>query len=340
MTALLRLPAVPLTSPEQTLLRLDQIVRELPGLNDPRAVKAFVDQTESVRYLTKKLRYNQDIQNAAAEATLWTKRRLGELLPPAQPKGGDRKSISTMDIDIETLGGAAKALGIPQVEASRCVELARLPRQEFEQHISSVKEAEGEVSTSAVLRHIVASRRGSANGSGARPSPPLPAGTFSVLYADPPWQYEFGASSDRAVERHYPTLTIEQIRALPVPTIAAPDAILFLWATSPKLAESLAVMEAWGFSYRSSMVWVKGGLGMGYYARINHEFLLIGRKGAHPAPQEGLRPGSVITQPKGRHSEKPIRFYELIEQMYPEAQKVELFARQQRDGWTAWGNEI
>ena len=338
MTALLRLPAAPLISPEQTLLRLDQIVRELPGLNDPRAVKAFVDQTESVRYLTKKLRYNQDIQNAAAEATLWTKRRLGELLPPAQAKGGDRRSMPTMDI--ETFSGTAKALGIPRGEASRCVELARLPRQEFEQHISRVKENEGEVSTSAVLRHIVASRRGSASGNEARPTPPLPAGTFSVLYADPPWQYEFGASSDRAVERHYQTMTIDQIRALPVPTIAAPDAMLFLWATSPKLGESLAVMEAWGFSYRSSMVWVKSGLGMGYYARINHEFLLIGRRGTHPAPQEGLRPGSVITEPKGRHSEKPTRFYELIEQMYPEAHKVELFARQQREGWTAWGNEV
>ena len=134
-------------------------------------------------------------------------------------------------------------------------------------------------------------------------------------------------------------MTLEQICALPIPKIAAPSAMLFLWATSPCFKEALSVMEAWGFSYRSSMVWVKDGMGLGYYARINHEFLLIGRKGDYPAPEPPVRPSSVISAPKCRHSEKPLSVYEMLERMYPEARKVELFSRKPRAGWIAWGNE-
>lgn len=330
-------------SPEKILSRLGEIVQELPALNDPRAVKALADQAESIRYLTRKLGYNRDIQNAAAEATLWTRRRLGELLPAPQPRGGDRRSISSMDDETrrakETLTQVSRQLGLPQVEASRCTELARLPREEFVQHVDIIKKTEGELSTAALFRRLTALRRGSRNPDLEKKTPPLPEGVYELLYADPPWEYEFGVTSDRAIEKHYPTMTIEQLCALPVAEIAAPDAMIFLWITSPKLEDAFVVMRAWGFRYRSSMVWVKVGLGLGTYARINHEFLLIGRKGAFPTPEPASRPRSVITAPRGRHSEKPACIYAILEKMYPTARKVELFARQRRDGWTTWGNE-
>ena len=236
--------------------------------------------------------------------------------------------------------GAAKALGIPQVQASRCAELARIPRDELEKYVREVKEAEGELSTAAVFRHMTALRQGSRSPDMERRTPRLPDGVFEVIYADPPWEYEFGVSSQKAIERHYPTMTKEQVCVLPVAAITAPDAMLFLWATSPKLQCALQVMEAWGFRYRTSMVWVKDGIGLGFYARINHEFLLIGRKGAYPVPEPASRPSSVLTEKKGRHSEKPSCVYELFERMYPDARKVELFARQARTGWTLWGNEV
>lgn len=160
-----------------------------------------------------------------------------------------------------------------------------------------------------------------------------------VVYADPPWEYEHVKTENRAVENHYPTMTLEAICALQIPATA--DAALFLWATSPKLAEALRVLESWGFTYRTCMVWVKDKIGMGYYARQQHELLLIATRGSIPVPEPAHRPPSVVTAPRGAHSEKPIVFYDVIERMYPEFEKIELFQRgpTPREGWRIWGNQ-
>jgi len=161
-----------------------------------------------------------------------------------------------------------------------------------------------------------------------------------ILYADPPWRYEHVKTDNRAIENQYPTMSLEDICALPVRDVATPDAVLFMWATSPKLAEAMRVLEAWGFVYRTSMVWVKDKIGMGYYARQQHELLLIATKGEPPVPLPENRPASVVTADRGEHSQKPTVFYELIERMYPEFDKKELFLRGvAREGWTGWGNQ-
>jgi N6-adenosine-specific RNA methylase IME4/ParB-like chromosome segregation protein Spo0J len=171
---------------------------------------------------------------------------------------------------------------------------------------------------------------------------PLPfgIGPWPVLYADPPWRYEHVETESRAIENQYPTMSLDEICALGVSKIATEDAILFLWATSPKLAEAMRVIEAWGFVYRTCMVWDKEALGMGYYARQQHELLLIATRGNIPTPKPEDRPASVVRERRpAEHSRKPARFAELIERMYPELQKVELFCRSPRDGWAAWGNQ-
>lgn len=162
---------------------------------------------------------------------------------------------------------------------------------------------------------------------------------YALIYADPPWEYEHVKTANRGLDNHYPTMTLEAICAMPVADCCTPDAVLFLWTTSPKLQESFAVIEAWGFTYRTSMVWVKDKIGMGYYARQKHELLLICTRGSPPTPVESARPPSVIEAPRGRHSEKPVKFYELIESMYPELPKIELFSRAPRDGWDSFGNQ-
>lgn len=172
----------------------------------------------------------------------------------------------------------------------------------------------------------------------AREPAPLDAlGPFPVIYADPPWRYEYAEDTTRQIENHYPTMSLDEIKALGIP--AADDAVLFLWATSPKLVEALEVMAAWGFEYRTSMVWVKDKIGMGYYARQQHELLLIGKRGALPVPDPEDRPPSVIEGTRGAHSAKPDRAYELIERMYPLADKCELFQRRPRSRWAGWGNQ-
>jgi N6-adenosine-specific RNA methylase IME4 len=149
------------------------------------------------------------------------------------------------------------------------------------------------------------------------------------------------ATDNRAIENHYGTMDLDAICALPVAQAATPDAVLFLWATSPKLAEAMRVIDAWGFTYRTCMVWVKDKIGMGYYARQQHELLLIATRGELPAPAPANRPASVVVSPRQRHSKKPPVFYTVIERMYPEFRRRELFARDARAGWEPpWGNQV
>jgi N6-adenosine-specific RNA methylase IME4 len=164
-------------------------------------------------------------------------------------------------------------------------------------------------------------------------------GRYPVIYADPPWRYEHAESRTREIENQYPTMELDEICALPVSEVTPDDAVLFLWATSPKLAEALRVLESWGFTYRTCMVWDKERIGMGYYARQQHELLLIATKGQPPAPAPEARPPSVIRAPRGEHSSKPERFYEIIEAMYGPLPKLELFCRSPRAGWKVWGNQ-
>jgi len=162
---------------------------------------------------------------------------------------------------------------------------------------------------------------------------------FNVICADPPWRYDFSGTENREIENQYPTMTVEEICNLHVP--AAVDCVLFLWATSPKLREALQVIEAWKFEYKTNMVWVKDKIGMGYYARQQHELILIATKGNLPTPLPADRPSSIIEAPRTGHSEKPQELYDLILKMYPQYGKpLEMFARQERPGWFVWGNEV
>lgn len=166
----------------------------------------------------------------------------------------------------------------------------------------------------------------------------LPEGKFNVIYADPPWRYEFSETNTREIENHYPTMELEEIKSLKIPS--AEDSVLFLWATAPKLEEAMQVMNSWGFKYRTCAVWDKEVIGMGYWFRGQHELLLLGIKGEFPTPPENCRHSSVIKEKRGKHSEKPKKVYEIIEKMFPNGKYLELFARNQRKGWTSWGNEI
>jgi N6-adenosine-specific RNA methylase IME4 len=191
----------------------------------------------------------------------------------------------------------------------------------------------GELAADAAARRVRRCLRDAA----LPPPPPLPDGPFQLVYADPPWQLGH-ADSEHAPERHYPCMPLDEIKHLHVP--AADDAILFLWAVNCLLAEALETMQAWGFSYKTNLAWVKPSVGLGFWARNRHELLLVGCRGRLSPPDTDQRPDSVTEAPRGRHSEKPVEFYELIETAYPHLTKLELFARTARPGWTAWGNQL
>jgi N6-adenosine-specific RNA methylase IME4 len=175
---------------------------------------------------------------------------------------------------------------------------------------------------------------------------PLPKGKYNVILADPPWKYtdtcEKGAIQSKGADKHYKdgSLTIQQLSTMDVPYISAKDSILFLWTTSPMLEDSFKVINSWGFKYKASFIWDKIKHNMGHYNSVRHEFLLLCIKGSFQ-PEELKLFDSVISMEKTKkHSEKPDIFYEMIETLYPTGKKIELFARNKRDGWDSWGNEL
>jgi N6-adenosine-specific RNA methylase IME4 len=172
---------------------------------------------------------------------------------------------------------------------------------------------------------------------------PLPRDRrYPVILADPPWKYEpydTETGLDRAADTYYPTMETKEICALPVAGLATPDAALFLWTTSPHLPDALRVIEAWGFTYRSNIAWIKQSPSLGYWVRNQHEILLIAARGAMRSPPQAMRPSSVIIAPRREHSRKPDEVYQIIERAYPDLPKIELFARNAQPDWAAWGNE-
>jgi N6-adenosine-specific RNA methylase IME4 len=166
------------------------------------------------------------------------------------------------------------------------------------------------------------------------------ADLYKILLADPPWRYAHCRSKSKAVEKHYATLTLRQIAAMPVQSLAAKDALLFLWTTSPHLESGLTVLRSWGFQYVTNGCWDKGRIGQGYHFRQQHELILVGKRGKPGTPHTSHRISSVIQAKRGAHSVKPVELYEYLERAYPGARKLELFARSRRKGWDAWGNEV
>ena len=178
---------------------------------------------------------------------------------------------------------------------------------------------------------------------GTRNSPIELGQRYPVILADPAWDYRLynkESGSSRVAAEHYPTMTLDEICALPVSHLATDAAVLFLWTTSVHLQESFQVLAAWGFEYKTNVVWVKDKFGLGSFIRGQHEHLLIAIKGDIPCPLPENRPPSLITAPRREHSRKPDEAYALIERMYPELPKIELFARHARLGWEVWGNEV
>ena len=160
---------------------------------------------------------------------------------------------------------------------------------------------------------------------------------YRVIYADPPWSYNDKQNIEvlGGAEKHYTTMPIDDICALPVP--AADDAVLFIWVTSPLLEDVFKVIKAWGFKYKSSFVWDKVAHNMGHYNSVRHEFLLICTKGSCTPDVQRLF-DSVVSIERTEHSRKPKEFRDMIDTLYPVGNRLEMFAREAPDGWDVWGN--
>ena len=163
---------------------------------------------------------------------------------------------------------------------------------------------------------------------------------YRIIYADPPWNYD-NTMPDYFKEQadHYELMSLEEICNMPVGNIAENDAVLFIWVTSPILEDSFCVINAWGFKYKASFVWDKIKHNMGHYNSVRHEFLLICIRGSCQPDKQKLH-DSVQSIERLGHSAKPEKFREIIDEIYPEGKRIELFARKKVEGWDAFGNEL
>lgn len=165
----------------------------------------------------------------------------------------------------------------------------------------------------------------------------------NLIMADPPWKYDFAETDNRQIENHYPTGTVPEIakymRGEMLKNDVASDAVLFLWATVAKLTEAFELLDEIGFQYKTSAVWDKEKIGMGYWFRGQHELLLVATRGQFSPPEQENRRSSVFREARGKHSAKPVCVYEWIESAFPESIKMEIFQRTQRTGWIGVGNE-
>ena len=168
---------------------------------------------------------------------------------------------------------------------------------------------------------------------------------YNIIYADPPWQYA-RSKVQGAAEKHYRTMSVDDICQLPIAEICCKDCILFMWATFPQLREALQVIKAWGFDYKSvAFVWLKqnkSGIGwfygLGFWTRGNAEICLLATKGQ--PKRKSAKVHQFIISPLRGHSQKPDEARDKIVELVGDIPRVELFAREKADGWDTWGNEV
>ena len=335
-------------APRSMLQIYDSVCRLLAEATLINDVLPLLDQIEHVKLYARKVRDKKMLGEAAA-AQNEAERRLGQIIVAARAAGhfvqGRRGEKNTEENFLTR--STLSEVGVDGKLSVRAQKLASMDDDAFKATNQSIRERIASGAAKIVDRDAVIAEKKERRTSRERilglQQQALPLGKFGVILADPEWRFEPWSRTtgmDRSADNHYPTSCTEIIAERDVASIAADDAVLFLWATNPMLPHALLVMGAWGFDYRSQYCWGKDKAGTGYWSREKHETLLVGIKGNIPCPAPGTQWDSLIMAPRGAHSAKPECFQEMIEQYFPTLPKIELNRRgPARDGWACWGLE-
>jgi N6-adenosine-specific RNA methylase IME4 len=318
---------------EQALELGKRAQEKLATINDPKEAVEFTHNVKAIRDRISKVQMDQEQAFRAlfpwSIAWLDGMRQTGRLIGEGQETGAIQTQSDGGQPSNRLLLGD---LGLDKMQSSRWQRLAQIDDQDFdlwkEERLNN-REQPTFSRLMSLWKLLFKDPEWT----------PLPEGTFTVVYADPPWDFanEFAQEKKgQTAADHYPTVSTPKICELPINGKAL---VLFLWVPNAMMMkDGRMVMEEWGFEYKTCMVWVKPrGPSMGWWLRNRHEMLLIGASDDATPPLD--RPFSVIEAKVDGHSRKPDVFYDIIEEMYP-GPYLELFARRQHDGWTAWGNEI
>lgn len=295
---------------------------------------------------TQKLKEAQDI----AEAVLDAEVRIGELMREVPKQNTHNRSANRPNTDVKSKTEIIEEAGFTPMQVSRFETLAAHP-EIVEQAKAEARENDDIVSRSLVLEKVKSRKREDLRRQREEAITEQieqdktdnhvdiysTAKKYRVIYADPPWAYNDKQDIEvlGGAVKHYTTMPIEDICALPVPS--ADDAVLFIWVTSPMLEDVFRVIKAWGFKYKSSFVWDKVAHNMGHYNSVRHELLLICTKGRCTPDVQRLF-DSVVSIERTEHSRKPQWFRDMIDTLYPVGNRLEMFAREAPEGWDVWGN--
>lgn len=285
---------------------------------------------------TQKLAEAQDI----AEAVLDAEVRIGELMREVPKAQGTRTDIELCNnADKKFKAEVIKESGFTPMQVSRFETLAAHP-EVVEQVKAEARESEEVVTRSAVLGRIKNEQRKEMiqrqveeieKGNIEKPD-----GLFDVIAIDPPWNYGTSFDADgRRVANPYPEMTQEQLKAIEIP--AKENCVMFLWTTQKFIWDAKELLDTWGFTYRSMIVWDKEKIGMGDLIRMQCEFCLVGIKGS-PVFKDNHSVRDIIREPRREHSRKPEEFYRIVDSLCA-GRKLDFFSREERTGWFSYGND-
>ena len=292
---------------------------------------------------TQKLAEAQDI----AEAVLDAEVKIGELMAkvPKATKGTGsnqyaKKAENDNAVDFcKSKADIIREAGLEQKQVERFQVLAEHP-EIVEQAKAEARESQEVVTRSDVLSKIKKEQRKELiqrqveeieKGNIEKPD-----GLFDVIAIDPPWNYGTSFDADgRRVANPYPEMTQEQLKSLEIPAKA--NCVMFLWTTQKFIWDAKELLDTWGFTYRSMIVWDKEKIGMGDLIRMQCEFCLVGIKGS-PVFKDNHSVRDIIREPRREHSRKPEEFYRIVDDLCA-GRKLDFFSREERTGWFSYGND-
>lgn len=330
------------------------IFREIEAANEPTELREIETKLDGFEHYMKQTGlYTTEQIRPFNEARMLARWKLGQALAKIEKVPGPKSSRGGNNYST-----FLKALGLDKNRAQEAQRIGTLPRPELNKELASAKSNDVLTTFSRLIevarpywyKEQRKKRHKAIHAAAAVTvqTGEIHTGPFPLIYADPPWRFEAYSQelgAERLPDRHYPTMTDEEIIDLRVfgktiPELAAKDAALLMWCTSSNLVRALAVFEGWGFTYKTQAVWDKQVSGMGLVFRNQHEILLYGTRGKMPGPQ--YQPKSVFSITRGRHSAKPPEVRAAIERMYPdfdEQSRIELFCREKLKGWSVYGLE-
>ncbi len=315
---------------------------EFPG-GDPRAFvrsenlhRRHLNESQRAMHAADLANMDEGRPSNTASIEAVSQERAAEIC--AVSRSNTQRAVIVRDRAIPEIATAVREGNLPVSLAARVATLS-VPTQ---QRVAAEMRSDTGKSLATIV--LAATRREQGGGTNGRAAQHVPLSelgrTFPVLLGDPAWHQTAWSEGGmlKAAEMHYPTMSVAELCALKVADIAARDAVLFMWALANMLPEALQVLAAWGFTFCTSAVWVKPNLACGHWFRGHHEPLIVATRGNMPPPPE-LHSSVFEGARSGPHSGKPDVVRNWIAEAYPDAGKIELFARTAAPGWTAWGNQ-